>query len=129
LKYKSSLLEYLVSELKAKYQFPKTSEDQTSPKVGRLREWQKELNLEPNWYGWSALGNFIRLRHCFAHEFGNLLARQQIEVENFLRQLRKGSILDKNGRPISEIFNSGKGKESLYGRYKICQVCVKKWLR
>jgi hypothetical protein len=95
-----SLLERLVTDLISQTPHSGAAEDPTIPTVGNLRRWQSHLNLDPKWYGWSELGNFIRLRHCFAHEFGRLTGKQKAEVENFLTKLQNGSILDKKGEKV-----------------------------
>lgn len=95
-----SLLERLVIDLISRTPHSGVAEDPTVPAVGNLRGWQSHLDLDPKWYGWSELGNFIRLRHCFAHEFGHLTNRQEAEVRNFLAKLQRGAILDKKREKV-----------------------------
>jgi hypothetical protein len=95
-----SLLERLVSDLKSQKPHSGASPNPNIP-YKKLQDWQSYLNLNPNWYGWHELANFYRLRHCFAHEFGRLSNRQMQHVNNFLKKLLSGSILDENRKKIS----------------------------
>jgi len=64
------------------------------PKVAHLQETQCHFDLDISWKGWIELGNFYRLRHCFAHEFGRLTDKQRTEVQTFLGMLQSGAIMD-----------------------------------
>jgi hypothetical protein len=62
------------------------------PRVGELQKIQSYFGLDPSWYGWPELGNFYRLRHCFAHEFGRLTDHQRPHILAFLRALETGRV-------------------------------------
>lgn len=64
------------------------------PMVAELPTIQSHFNLDPSWYGWPELGNFYRLRHCFAHEFGRLTDRQRPHVLAFLKSLQNGEVIE-----------------------------------
>lgn len=64
------------------------------PRVGELQKIQSYFGLDPSWYGWPELGNFYRLRHCFAHEFGRLTDCQRPHVLEFLRALENGQVME-----------------------------------
>ena len=67
------------------------------PGVGELRNIQSHFGLDPAWCGWQELGNFYRLRHCFAHEFGRLTDKQRPHVLKFLHALESGEVKDGKG--------------------------------
>lgn len=90
-----SLLERLVTDIMALEPDSGVAPDPRIPTVGNLREWARYLDLDPTWYGWNELGNFIRLRHCFAHKFGRLLERHRPHIEAFHRQLEEGLIVSR----------------------------------
>jgi hypothetical protein len=64
------------------------------PEVGELRNIQSHFGLDPCWYGWPELGNFYRLRNCFAHEFGRLTDKQRPHILEFLRALENGEVME-----------------------------------
>ena len=90
-----SFLERLVEDIINRTPDSGAAQDPMIPNVRQLRKWQSHLDLDLNWYGWNELGNFIRLRHCYAHEFGRMLDRQRPHVEDFLTQLQNGLIGDR----------------------------------
>jgi len=124
-----SLLERLVEDLISQKPHSGISPNQNIPSVGQLRNWQSHLNLDPNWHGWSELGNFFRIRHCFAHEFGRLTTRQKKHIKRFLKELQKGSILDEGGGKVPGYYEITKGEiilkpESLHYFRKLCKSFV-----
>lgn len=64
------------------------------PGVGQLRNIQSHFGLDPYWYGWPELGNFYRLRNCFAHEFGRITDQQHADVLKFLHALENGEVME-----------------------------------
>ncbi len=69
-----------------------------------LRDKLVNLGFDSNWYGWRELEGLLALRHCFAHEFGKVTARQQQPINDFQRDLSNGSILDSSGKPVPQYF-------------------------
>ena len=63
------------------------------PKVGGLREIQRYYDLDSKWDGWEELGNFFRLRHCFAHEIGRVTNKQRKDIISFLNKLNGQKVL------------------------------------
>lgn len=106
-----SLLESLVKQLTNKYPHSGVSGDPSVPMVGKLRKWQAHLDLDPKWYGWQELANFVRIRHCFAHEFGNMHDIHlpvKTGLQNYLSDLKAGIKVDEKGitiQPYYEIKN------------------------
>ena len=74
--------------------------DPSIPDSGKINEWQRYLDLDAKWYGWAELGNFFRLRHCFAHEFGRLTKRQEKGINDFIRSLQSCNVLDRDNQPV-----------------------------
>jgi len=104
-----SLLERLVLNLISKNLDSGGKVNPDIPSVGGLSEWQRYLALDANWYGWGELGNFFRLRHCLAHEFGRVTDRQRLYISQFLDDLGNNKVLDRDGnriRPYYEIVDS-----------------------
>jgi hypothetical protein len=67
--------------------------DPSIPTVGKLGEIQRYFDLDPKWDGWEELGNFFRLRHCFAHELGRLTDKQRPHVKAFLKELEADKVV------------------------------------
>ena len=87
--------------------------DPSLPAAGGINEWQRYLDLDPDWYGWSELANFFRLRHCFAHEFGRLTDRQERDIKSFMRDLDEGRILTEDNQVVHQYINIDGEKISL----------------
>jgi len=76
--------------------------------------WVNELslNLEPGTR--EELETFIRLRHCFAHEYGRTTDKQDKPLRDYLNRLAAGEIEDENGEPIQPYYSiSASGEISL----------------
>ena len=78
---------------------------------GELTTWRSVLGLDPKWYGWHLLVNFIRLRHCFAHEYGRLTEKQDKHIREFLACLKSQAIKDENGEPVQPYYSIGANRE------------------
>lgn len=94
-----SLLERIVTDLVHQKQSGRKRAAQPI-RLGNIGSWRKTLGLHPNWYGWQLLDNFIRLRHCFAHEYGRATKRQAKRLRRFLRNLEIRHITDDENRTI-----------------------------
>ena len=73
-------------------------------------DWVRELGLTLRVGTLEELRNFVRLRHCFAHEYGRATARQLDPLNDYLERLKSGQILDEKDAPIPpyyEITNQG----------------------
>ena len=88
-----SLIERLVIDVE---NLPGNSAD----KGHLLKDKLIHLGFEEKWYGWIELEGFLALRHCFAHEFGQVTKRQQKPVNEFLDRLVDGKVLDEKGIPV-----------------------------
>jgi hypothetical protein len=78
--------------------------DNTAHKSHILKDKLINLGYNKNWYGWCELDGFLALRHCFAHEFGQVTDRQKKPVEEFYRKLNNGEVLDDKGKSIEPYF-------------------------
>ena len=76
--------------------------DPSIPGVANINEWQRYLDLDAGWYGWPELGNFFRLRHCFAHDFGRLTQRQESQIRSFAHEIDQASVIDHKGEPVQQ---------------------------
>ena len=54
--------------------------------------WRGQLNLDVNWDGWRLLDGVVALRHCFAHEFGRVTARQRNAIVSLQADLGAGGV-------------------------------------
>jgi hypothetical protein len=54
-----SLLERSILDIMAKINDSGRSLDPSLPTAGGINEWQRYLDLDPDWYGWSELANFF----------------------------------------------------------------------
>jgi len=93
----SSLLERLVINVE-------NMPDNTAHKGHPLKDKLINLGFNEDWYGWRELEGFLALRHCFAHEFGQVTDRQKKPVEEFYEKLNNGEVLDDEGKPIEPYF-------------------------
>lgn len=73
------------------------------PEIGNIKSWITKLELKNDWYGWNILKNFIRIRHCFAHEYDHVTKKQEDELSSFLFSL--SSLRDENGELIPKYYN------------------------
>lgn len=78
--------------------------DNTVHKSHLLKDKLIKLGFKKDWYGWYELEGFLALRHCFAHEFGQVTNRQKKPVEEFFEKLSNGEILDDKGQSIEPYF-------------------------
>ena len=78
--------------------------DNTVHKSHLLKEKLINLGFNEDWYGWCELDGFLALRHCFAHEFGQVTDRQKKPVKEFFDKLNHGEVLDDEGKPIEPYF-------------------------
>ncbi len=105
-----SLLERLVTDLV--HQKQSGGQGAAQPiQLGNIGSWQSTLELDPNWYGWKLLDNFIRLRHCFAHEYGRVTATQNNPLRSFLADLQTTPIVDDRNRTITPYYSIDAGGE------------------
>ena len=88
-----SYAERVVLELKLQVQGSSLCPDNSIPASGNLRGTQRYCALDVKWQGWEELGNFFRLRHCFAHELGRVTDRQRVGVTAFLKKLQSGNVI------------------------------------
>jgi|LGVF01.1.fsa_nt_gb hypothetical protein len=88
-----SYIERIVYEIKKTVRDSGISQNQSIPKVSNLREIQRYFDLDVTWQGWEELGNFFRLRHCFAHEIGRVTDKQRYDITSFLNKLNKKEVL------------------------------------
>jgi hypothetical protein len=63
------------------------------------------LGFNANWYGWEELNGLMSLRHCFAHEFGQVTSRQKNNIQNFEDAFSKGLITDDKGNAVPIYFS------------------------
>ena len=78
--------------------------DNVALKSHLLKNKLLNLGFKEDWYGWYELEGFLALRHCFAHEFGQVTDRQKIPIKEFFDKLNKGEVLDGEGKPIKPYF-------------------------
>lgn len=69
------------------------------------------LSLHPDTGTLSELENFIRLRHCFAHEYGRATQRNIQSLKDYRKQLEAGNVLDERGKAIAPYFDIGTNDE------------------
>lgn len=100
-----SILETICTELMAKFPNRNAYSTRNVPRVGGLKQWQKHLDLDPKWYGWPELGNFVRIRHCFAHRYGKVLPRHHNNLVSFMSKLQDGLIIDEKGDTIPKYYD------------------------
>lgn len=98
-----SYVERIAYELKKTIPHSGQPPSPSIPNVAELPVIQSHFDLSSSWYGWAELGNFYRLRHCFAHEFGRLTDRQRPNVLAFLNSLESGRIKE-DGTTIAPYF-------------------------
>jgi hypothetical protein len=70
-----------------------SSQNSFIPKVSGLHKIQRYFDLDSKWDGWGELGNFFRLRHCFAHELGRVTDKQRDDITSFLDKLNRKEVL------------------------------------
>ena len=76
--------------------------------------WVDKLNLALAPGTREELENFIRLRHCFAHEYGRATHRQDRPLRDYLNRLAAGEIEDEKGNAIALYYSiSVRGEISL----------------
>lgn len=88
--------------------------------LSNIQGWKGSLGLTNSWTqdNWDILENFVKLRHCFAHEFGRLTPDQDESVKNFLNRLEnKGIKLTRKKK--SNDNNLESFKETLESYYSI----------
>jgi len=51
-----------------------------------------ELGVDTSWDGWRVISGLVALRHCFAHEYGRVTARQHSNVTTFHSELSSGAL-------------------------------------
>lgn len=89
-----SYVERIVYDLRSKVSDSGISTfNKVIPSVSKLNEIQRYFDLDASWDGWEELGNFFRLRHCFAHELGKVTDRQRPHVTSFLKKLEDGRVV------------------------------------
>ena len=88
----------------------------TAHKGHLLKDKLINLGFKEDWYGWCELEGFLALRHCFAHEFGQVTDRQKKSVKEFFDKLHKGEVLDGEGKSIVPCFEL-KGNEILLNKH------------
>jgi len=99
-----SYVERIVYEQKEKVPDSGSSENPAIPKVSNLHKIQRYFDLDSKWDGWGELGNFFRLRHCFAHELGRVTDKQRVEITSFLDKLNREEVLY-DGKIVEPYFN------------------------
>ncbi len=67
-------------------------------------QWVTELGLSLVPGTRAELENFVRLRHCFAHEYGRATSSNIGALRQHLANLRAGSILDEKGNAVAPYF-------------------------
>jgi len=100
-----SVLERICGELMSCTTNRNTSSTQNVPTVGSLRTWQRHLGLDATWHGWQELGNFIRIRHCFAHVYGKVLQRHRTDLVSFRDRLQSGNITDEERKTVPNYYD------------------------
>ena len=63
-------------------------------------QWVTDLGLSLSPGTLAERENFIRLRHCFAHEYGRATSRNVSELRRHLADLRAGMVLDEDGKAV-----------------------------
>jgi|GEM_PF-4800815 len=85
------------------------SAEDCAPKVNNIKSFATKLGLDQAWQGWGEFENFLRLRHCFAHECGMATKRQKKGIEDFLELLLNGNVLwDKDA--VAPYYEVDKGR-------------------
>ena len=67
--------------------------------------WVNSLGLTLDAHRLDELAAFIRLRHCFAHEYGRVTAKQDADIRTFSARLQAGEVLDEKGSPIPDFIS------------------------
>ena len=73
--------------------------------------WVDDLSLDLQPGTREELANFIRLRHCFAHEYGRATSQQIGHLTNYLGRLESGDIRDERGEKILPYFSISDSNE------------------